>query len=587
MITGRDFYAIVTAMVPLYVAMILAYGSVKWWKIFTPDQCSGINRFVAIFAVPLLSFHFISMGDPYAMNWKFIAADSLQKIIMLVVLGFWAKFTKTGSFEWMITIFSLSTLPNSLVIGIPLLTSMYGELTAPLMIQVVVMQCILWYTILLFLFEFRAAKALIMERFPGAGGDIGSIKVDSDVVSLDAQDVLETTAEMGNDGKLHVTVRRSNASRRSVGVGSVLSGAEIFSLNSSAVQSPRGSYANHSDFNSMVGFPGGRLSNFGPADDMYSIQSSRGVTPRQSNCEDEAGRSSLSMVPHFSVNSETHIVLTKDQQPPQMVLRLKPELQQNGSQKKPNHDDHMFGRSSSAPIISKGGRSRSKLYATMEQSTRPDHGKLGELKEFDVEIGGDREKIKPGVVDSAAEHQPSTVTDPNEGSGQQMPSARVMGRLILLMVSRKLLRNPNTYASILGLVWALVSFRWHWVMPKIIGNSISLISNAGLGMAMFSLGLFMALQPKLIACGRSKALLSIVVKFLIGPIVSALAAFLVGLHGTLFHITIVQATLSVGIVPFVFAKEYDVHATILSTSVIFGMLITVPITLCYYIILQL
>ncbi|KAM0055789.1 putative membrane transport protein [Helianthus debilis subsp. tardiflorus] len=97
----------------------------------------------------------------------------------------------------------------------------------------------------------------------------------------------------------------------------------------------------------------------------------------------------------------------------------------------------------------------------------------------------------------------------------------------------------------------------------------------------------MALQPKLIACGRSKALLSIVVKFLIGPIVSALAAFLVGLRGTLFHVTIVQATLSVGIVPFVFAKEYDVHATILSTSVIFGMLITVPITLCYYIILQL
>ncbi|KAL5072219.1 hypothetical protein RYX36_023106 [Vicia faba] len=34
--------------------MILAYGSVKWWKIFTPDQCSGINHFVALFAVPPL-----------------------------------------------------------------------------------------------------------------------------------------------------------------------------------------------------------------------------------------------------------------------------------------------------------------------------------------------------------------------------------------------------------------------------------------------------------------------------------------------------------------------------------------------------
>uniref|UniRef100_A0A453S6R4 Uncharacterized protein n=1 Tax=Aegilops tauschii subsp. strangulata TaxID=200361 RepID=A0A453S6R4_AEGTS len=40
--------------------MILAYGSVKWWGIFTSDQCSGINRFVALFAVPLLSFHHVA-----------------------------------------------------------------------------------------------------------------------------------------------------------------------------------------------------------------------------------------------------------------------------------------------------------------------------------------------------------------------------------------------------------------------------------------------------------------------------------------------------------------------------------------------
>lgn len=55
MITWHDLYNVLTAVVPLYVAMILAYGSVRWWKIFSPDQCSGINRFVAIFAVPLLS----------------------------------------------------------------------------------------------------------------------------------------------------------------------------------------------------------------------------------------------------------------------------------------------------------------------------------------------------------------------------------------------------------------------------------------------------------------------------------------------------------------------------------------------------
>lgn len=41
----------------------------------------------------------------------------------------------------------------------------------------------------------------------------------------------------------------------------------------------------------------------------------------------------------------------------------------------------------------------------------------------------------------------------------QMPPASVMTRLILIMVWRKLIRNPNTYASLFGLIWSLVSFR--------------------------------------------------------------------------------------------------------------------------------
>ncbi|KAF2563545.1 hypothetical protein F2Q70_00015881 [Brassica cretica] len=138
MILWHDLYTVLTAVIPLYVAMILAYGSVLWWKIFSPDQCSGINRFVAIFAVPLLSFHFISTNNPYAMNLRFIAADTLQKVLMLALLVLWANLTRSGSLEWSITIFSLSTLPNTLVMGIPLLIAMYGEYAGSLMVQVVV-----------------------------------------------------------------------------------------------------------------------------------------------------------------------------------------------------------------------------------------------------------------------------------------------------------------------------------------------------------------------------------------------------------------------------------------------------------------
>lgn len=45
------------------------------------------------------------------------------------------------------------------------------------------------------------------------------------------------------------------------------------------------------------------------------------------------------------------------------------------------------------------------------------------------------------------------------GNRQQMPPASVMTRLILIMMWRKLIRNPNTYSSLVGLIWSLIAFR--------------------------------------------------------------------------------------------------------------------------------
>lgn len=213
------------------------------------------------------------------------------------------------------------------------------------------------------------------------------------------------------------------------------------------------------------------------------------------------------------------------------------------------------------------------------------------------DFGGEEESGKVKEVpnglhklrcNSTAELNPKEAVETGEtGPGKHMPPASVMTRLILIMVWRKLIRNPNTYSSLIGLIWALVAFRWNVAMPKIIQGSISILSDAGLGMAMFSLGLFMALQPKLIACGNSTATFAMAVRFLTGPAVMAVAAMAIGLRGDLLRVAIVQAALPQGIVPFVFAKEYNVHPAILSTGVIFGMLIALPITLVYYILLGL
>ncbi|CAI9095970.1 OLC1v1032021C2 [Oldenlandia corymbosa var. corymbosa] len=574
MITWHDLYVVLSAVIPLYVAMILAYGSVRWWKIFTPDQCSGINRFVAVFAVPLLSFHFISTNNPYEMNLRFIAADTLQKVIMLVVLALWANLTRNGSLEWSITIFSLSTLPNTLVMGIPLLIAMYNPYAGSLMVQVVVLQCIIWYTLLLFLFEYRGAKMLIMEQFPETAASIVSFKVESDVVSLDGQDFLETDAEIGDDGKLHVVVRKSNASRRSLGLSGMtprpsnLTGAEIYSLSSSRNQTPRTSNFNHTDFYSMMGFGGrlsnfgnsdtGRLSNFGPGD-MYSVNSSRGPTPRPSNFEEActtapgAGGGLMSS-PRFGFypgqavnptsypapNPEIASTLPKTgknqvqpghhhQPPPPPHL---PPASMNNNNNKTSHDAkelHMFVWSSSASPVSEvgglhvfggpdfvandqSGRSDGAKEIRMLVSDHPHNGEnkgapqSGEYVREDFSFGGggrdhgeDEEKDKEGGgggptglsklgSSSTAELHPKTAGLQDSGVGKQMPPASVMTRLILIMVWRKLIRNPNTYSSLIGLIWSLISFRWNVQMPIIIKQSISILSDAGLGMAMFSLG---------------------------------------------------------------------------------------------------
>ncbi|KAL6861309.1 hypothetical protein ACP4OV_017009 [Aristida adscensionis] len=601
MITGADFYHVMTAMVPLYVAMILAYGSVKWWRIFTPDQCSGINRFVALFAVPLLSFHFISTNNPYTMNLRFIAADTLQKLIVLALLTLWCRLSRRGCLEWTITLFSLSTLPNTLVMGIPLLKGMYGDFSGSLMVQIVVLQCIIWYTLMLFMFEYRGARILITEQFPDTAGAIASIVVDPDVVSLDGRnDAIETEAEVKEDGKIHVTVRRSNASRsdvysrRSMGFSgatprpSNLTNAEIYSLQSSRNPTPRGSSFNHTDFYSMVG----RSSNFA-AGDAYGVRT--GATPRPSNYEEDAPGKPAAAGKYGQYPAPNPAMAAPAKGAPK-----KPAA--NGQAKGEDGKDlHMFVWSSSASPVSdvfgNGAAEFNDAAAVKEVRMAVASPRKGEGRKEKGEEFVERDEFSFGnrgaaERDAEAGDEKAAAAAAEQGMGgvaapAAMPPTSVMTRLILIMVWRKLIRNPNTYSSLIGLIWSLVCFRWNFEMPAIILKSISILSDAGLGMAMFSLGLFMALQPRIIACGNKVATFAMAVRFLTGPAVMAAASIAVGLRGTLLHVAIVQAALPQGIVPFVFAKEYGVHPDILSTAVIFGMLIALPITLVYYILLGL
>ncbi|XP_062186530.1 probable auxin efflux carrier component 9 [Phragmites australis] len=418
MIPGSAVYHVVEAMAPLYTAAVLGYASVRWLKAFSDEQCAGINHFVALYAVPVLIFHMVSTNNPYHMNERLIAADTLQKVVILLVLmawGLWNHFrsrrsggdgkaaARASPLKWVVTTFSMATLPNTIIMGVPLLDGMYGDVSGGLMKQIVVLQFCIWYNVVIFLYEFMAARD-------------GSAKISP-------ESPLATEA----------TVSENCASHHEVAVNI----------------------------------------------EITEVAAAASSTPRDRSVAD----GTMSVAKELSGSVTTEEVMD-------------------------------------APL-------------------------------------------------------PTTA--------QQVPS--VMH--VVWMAGKKLLKIPNTYASFLGLIWSLVAFKAGIKMPKIVDDSLFTIYTTAVGLSMFASGTFIARQSRFVPCGYTIASLSMVVKFLIGPVIMLLASLTIGLHGTLLRIAVVQAALPLAVTSFVYAEEYKVHADIMSTGVILGIFISLPVTIVYYILMGL
>ncbi|CAO2202648.1 unnamed protein product [Urochloa humidicola] len=380
MIAWGDIYKVVSAMAPLYFALGLGYGSVRWWRFFTPDQCNAINTLVAHFSMPFFTFDFLARADPYAMNRRVLAADAASKALAALAVAACARFfcgAKAGArSSWSITGFSLAAFNNTLVVGVPLLDAMYGEWARDLVVQLAVLQSLVWFPILLLGFELRKAWVV--------GGEL-----------------------------------------------------------------------------------------------------------------DEGG----------------------------------------GASRRGDEQQETAG----------GGR--------VEPVSQPSSPEAAHQKE-DVEMNA---------------------VDPAPAGIRLWPTVRTVGL--------KLARNPNVYASVLGVVWACIAFRWGLRMPGVVTGSLQVMSRTGTGMSMFSMGLFMAQQERIIACGAGLAALGMALRFVAGPLATLVGAAAFGLRGDVLRFAIIQAALPQSIASFVYAKEYGLHADVLSTAVIFGTLVSLPVLIAYYAVL--
>lgn len=145
------------------------------------------------------------------------------------------------------------------------------------------------YTLLLFLFEYRAATLLIRDNFPGpAGAAISRFEIDGDVISLDGRDPLCAESEVDTHGHIRVRIRRSTSSAPDSALSSVamtprhsnLSGAEIYSVNTPGRPGPPLPHDHGAAADGLFGFKmaSPRLSGYASSE-VYSFQ----PTPRASN----------------------------------------------------------------------------------------------------------------------------------------------------------------------------------------------------------------------------------------------------------------------------------------------------------------
>ncbi|KAE8651711.1 hypothetical protein Csa_006143 [Cucumis sativus] len=396
MIAGKDVINILSAIVPMYFPLTIAYITVRWFNLFTPDQSAGISRFVRTLAIPFLCFQVISSNNLLTINLKLFAADSLQKLISLAALFLWKLLCTNASLDWMITLFSLSSLPNTLIIGLPMTTAMYGQGSVGFMIQTLVFQNAIWINVLIVLFEYRAARMIVAaeEDRRGGGGECGLVDLNG--------------------------LKQVFPDKTEVSVGCVDGDGEV-----------------GSEGNGNGGFP------------VKEIVSADG---------DGGSR-------HIGVIVE--------------------------AEKENDQSEDTFS--------SKGGRSG-------------------------------------------------------------------MTKLVVYMVWKKIRRNPITYSSLVGIIWSLLSFKYDIKMPTVLQRCVLMLSDTGQALSMFTLGIFMATQPNIIACSLSEAASAMLVRFLVSPMLIAAISKLINLRGIALHTAIIQAAFPQGVVSFVLAKEYNVHPNVLSTS---------------------
>eukprot|EP00123_Amoebidium_parasiticum_P009162 comp19291_c0_seq1/m.22128 comp19291_c0_seq1/g.22128 ORF comp19291_c0_seq1/g.22128 comp19291_c0_seq1/m.22128 type:complete len:477 (-) comp19291_c0_seq1:479-1909(-) len=172
----------------------------------------------------------------------------------------------------------------------------------------------------------------------------------------------------------------------------------------------------------------------------------------------------------------------------------------------------------------------------------------------------------------------------------RMPPKRSFGiHPTLLLVFNRLLTNPVLWASVVGIVYSLIAYAVNskHIPPKMLTNFLAQFSNCVGGLALFNVGYFMHGHPLIPPRGlRGKLSLSLFLRLAVSPVMMGIVAWALSVRGLEWRTLTMQAALPQAVVTFTLAKFYDTGSHILGASVTFGTLISLPILMVYYYVIE-
>ncbi|KAL2621586.1 hypothetical protein R1flu_001791 [Riccia fluitans] len=180
---GSAVISLMNAIVPLYISIALGYSLSKLKVVTYKTHYAGIVTFCFKITLPALFFRLVATNNPYALNLQLIGADTLSKVIVLLVLSLGCYWRPTAQgVAWVYAYFNLATFSNTVLVGIPLVTALYPgtekDLTA-----LIVMQALLWFPVCIFILELYK---VLQEKNPGKENEERELQLGGVIVELNS-----------------------------------------------------------------------------------------------------------------------------------------------------------------------------------------------------------------------------------------------------------------------------------------------------------------------------------------------------------------------------------------------------------------